>query len=1342
MNNYETMIIMKREKRKIRNLFLVLCYSALFVLGASLFSKTDKIALADDCTALAEVSEYKPYDICKPWGFTEGVRACDNTRFHFQDNLRIWQDQEEYYYDGHNAFCIGYAATMFLNVTLAIAGMNAVCSLAGTDVASSLSQVRGIGVIKVAGKGVWSLTKAIIASGASAASHTTLSMAASVFVDPKIMVNVDLAAGAVQPTLTCGRLTIQAVATASPLTGAAAAACCTSIGAAVAEVQGVFAAYLGGVYREAKIAYDHTKVCGHDWYNFSLLESSESIYPIKGAFEGSYKKKVTDCITKEECSDITIGCEVDNCKEDCGSENCKEITPSSLDRRNRVYREYLYNGKEYVNRDIDGGCYDPRLPEYKGYNGREQRYYLRGSDAGNYACTRFYYTGQGCVAEDGTPYTKQDVVADPEIYRICKLVFEDAYKCCIARSSDSICIESSLHNKPGTDTIFCRRGFSTAEEEIFDATKHLCTLKGYMFEPYRSAKSPSGKMCIRSYSVCPYNFNVMGGSEKEMLCSDKKECKEGILKNACQLDAHCTVIPREPYLYSGKSLSRYTDPACKNFIGDSQNVFDVSIAKGKGVDFHHPGKDILHIILLHLLQSKTIDAEVKAKMEDLFAEETFQKTFENYLFEVSAESWKNAENELYNQIENYGENWYEDPFLLGENFTFLWNGIIDVITKNSEILVDWAEKTIPEVIPEAGEEVAIEIVNNWNNIEDGIVRLLSSYIWDTSIIDIGNYRGFTAPMAQCIKESVSNIFFNKAGISQCIDDETEVNSYGLCGDDTPDKINPDKYVYIIGQSFPESQNVFFRLQNRVRGTIRIVAALSIMVIAIYTLIKGDFGFVKGNEKLRVIGFYVLKFSLVFYFATTSAWQDYLYKELMNATYFGYNKVYNLASGGVHERVFDPVLLRMTETDGDCQNISEDAPLYEMQKCLQNKFDLAEHEVWSNKYDGCTFTMGQYPVNKSYLAIFDALDCKLSRYFGYGPQVNIPNIIIFLLSSFLVHWLGPVLLTVGFFFFFCMLSIVIKVLYIFTISFMAISILIFVSPLMFPLMLFKKTKGMFDGWFSNLMGFILQPMILMLFVAFYVSIFDQITLGDAKFRHGNSGRAPVLRCENDKGQTVTNGLLCIFNFDPAHHYRHMSNVLENIGVDLMILDFQSIGGHFIDMGLGLYIVLVSMLQFALIAYVFNQLLRQITGIAANLVGGAELAGGDVSPTEIAGKVYQYGKIARDVGKGVVRTGIKGVVKGIEKGAKVLDDERKKLVKGVRDAKKMKKTKKGKDTLGKDAVRDADEKPKVPTKGDKSKGFKKVSIPSASKKPKVPAKGDKTKGFKKVNVPSAPPVKPGS
>jgi type IV secretory pathway VirB6-like protein len=1060
-----------------KKLFLVICYCTCFLFGLSFFP-----SIADN-NLDKYVSEcknkdlnYKPYDYCR-----NNNNCNDSIKLKFKiSNLQ--QSNKDYYYEGSNPFCIMQGATAYLNVILAETAMNLAC---GLPVFSQKLKVKNL--ISLAQTG---LVK------------TGMVVGGSILIDPLIGQPIALAAASFFPNLALGKHIL--VATALSLTGAGAApawqrvlVCTLGIVGANVTALSSYLASTGIMNITANVALKNVRVCGHDWTTWAWNDTS--CYQ-KGAYESSYQHKVIKCFTdKTFCLSIFRGikiCEGDKkfCainSQTCVNENCPQLTAYHKTLKNKIYREYLYNGKEYINSDIKDGTIDPRLPKIKGYQGIEQRYYLRGNEIGNYACSRFYYAGGNCVDATNTEVTDSSK---------CKEIFAQAYKKCLQRSFNTICIE---------DTFLNTKAFCRADE--------VCGLSGIIYSAYHSIKEPGKKVCVRSYSLCPYNFNIAGGTEKKDLYCDgdylniKDECNtddlkkiwvNGIIptdkqagklnvcygqtKNFCQYNAHCTYIPTEPYIYKSTTFSRFFDPACKNFIGDSRNIMDVPMATGQG----------------------------------------------------SADNFGNIDLSIDMSVEN--------------------------LTKIASEVSGLNEYQIMSLV-KADVSDSEHILSTLKQIIRGATLPL---------IDIGKYRGFTAPIVQCVRESLLNMFDNRAGLSKCADPTMELNEYGLCGSDTPWKYNSSNYEgegnYKAGDPLPKEENIFYKIQNAVRNIIKLIAVFFIMIGGYKILISGEHDFLEKQEKARGYLLSLFKLALVFYFATGTAWQNSFYKLLNNSVTFAYSKVFVLAGG------YDSMIISSKNNT----------------------------EVWSDKYDGCYFKPIEYPEGKEYLSIFDTLDCKLAKYLGYGPEVNIPNIILFIITCLISSGIGTFIFIFAFFFFIMILGIAVKTVYIFLISFIAINILIFLSPIIFPTLLFNKTKEIFDSWLTNLMGFALQPILLMIFVALYLAVFDKIALGDAKFKRDFNNRNAILDCRDVNSQKISNSLVCLFHIAPDTPIKDAGGFFSAIGMNIKVIDID----NFLTMNDKS--ILMSLIVFCVITYVFYHIMGKITSIASNLFGGQELSGGDM------------------------------------------------------------------------------------------------------------------------------------
>ena len=150
------------------------------------------------------------------------------------------------------------------------------------------------------------------------------------------------------------------------------------------------------------------------------------------------------------------------------------------------------------------------------------------------------------------------------------------------------------------------------------------------------------------------------------------------------------------------------------------------------------------------------------------------------------------------------------------------------------------------------------------------------------------------------------------------------------------------------------------------------------------------------------------------------------------------------------------------------------------------------------------------VSYSYLAPWDRLDCRILFYLG-APLDGIGGKIGTGGAVTLMVLLGaaPVLLVAGsvigiifaggqilvalvcIFMAILMMMVILWMCYVFILSLVALSVIVILSPLFIPMVLFQHTKGYFDGWLKELITYSLYPVILFAFLSFMFIACDKI-----------------------------------------------------------------------------------------------------------------------------------------------------------------------------------------------------------------------------------------------------------
>lgn len=464
---------------------------------------------------------------------------------------------------------------------------------------------------------------------------------------------------------------------------------------------------------------------------------------------------------------------------------------------------------------------------------------------------------------------------------------------------------------------------------------------------------------------------------------------------------------------------------------------------------------------------------------------------------------------------------------------------------------------------------------------------------------INSQKHFSAPIAQCVKETLENVFYNVAGHSECSTINEMPYSDGTCP--SGGYAVTGNFTYKKGNEVKET-SFFTIVQNTLQSAVKMALTLSIVFYGMNILMgKADI-----REKKDIL-MYLLKIALVIYFATGDAWQSMFFKGVYGA------------SSELSQMVF--------------------------------KINAQDSE---NKRDGCQFgeittSSGQtvatgdpYPSGKEYLALWDTLDCKMMRYLGYGPEASASNIASLILAGyFSFAGVGLYLSVAVMFFGFLFLALTLRALHIFLASAIGIIILVFVSPIIIPLAMFSRTADIFKKWVAELIGYCLQPMILFAYIALFINVMDSTMIGSAKF----SGQPPAKAiscskyCENsdgsiepyidgdfppcmDEGDKVvdpmSDSVACLINLDD---FGTMPG-LEMFGLTIPVLMniFEE----------NVKIKLLTLLKGMMIMYLLWKFMDEIPGMATLLVGGSKLPGDETNPLAMMNK-------------------LRGVIEGIQKRA---------------------------------------------------------------------------------------------
>ncbi|NBO19297.1 MAG: hypothetical protein EBV03_08760, partial [Proteobacteria bacterium] len=132
-------------------------------------------------------------------------------------------------------------------------------------------------------------------------------------------------------------------------------------------------------------------------------------------------------------------------------------------------------------------------------------------------------------------------------------------------------------------------------------------------------------------------------------------------------------------------------------------------------------------------------------------------------------------------------------------------------------------------------------------------------------------------------------------------------------------------------------------------------------------------------------------------------------------------------------------------------------------------------------------------NAPNLLIWDALDCTLNALVGgiLSPGSLVGGLVGFTLSALMSNTMGFIIGMMGFRLMLQLIWAVIRSVYVYLGSYIGICLLILISPLIVPLILLTVTKSYFDRWIKLLINYILQPLLLYVYLAMLLVAFDVV-----------------------------------------------------------------------------------------------------------------------------------------------------------------------------------------------------------------------------------------------------------
>ncbi|MGL9757556.1 MAG: type IV secretion system protein [Wolbachia sp.] len=407
----------------------------------------------------------------------------------------------------------------------------------------------------------------------------------------------------------------------------------------------------------------------------------------------------------------------------------------------------------------------------------------------------------------------------------------------------------------------------------------------------------------------------------------------------------------------------------------------------------------------------------------------------------------------------------------------------------------------------------------------------------------------TSMIVQCIKESLDNL---------------------VAGIDSSGNLLTDKNGHAKGSFLSVAQ-------KRLKNTITAVLVLALILFSI----KAMSGGMRSPQEMYIL---IIKFALVIYFTTGSTMSHY------------YGELTKLSNG-----LSEIVLKASSESKNICN------------------------------YEAGTDYEYDRAGNYSYLAPWDRLDCRILFYLGapfdgIGGKIGAGGAV----TLMVLLGAAPVLLVAGsvigiifaggqilvalvcIFMAILMMMVILWMCYVFILSLVALSVIIILSPLFIPMVLFQHTKGYFDGWLRELITYSLYPVILFAFLSFMFIACDKIFYRGLNFEKEQvemlGKKTYWFKLKEGECTNNPNTLACMLQ-----EYKWEKSMLLGL-VDFAYVEFSNS-------------VLGELMKLCLVLFLFYHFLNILPGMAAELAGNHRAAlGSGSTPAQMVNKALSAAKAA--------------------------------------------------------------------------------------------------------------------
>ncbi|MCP5363155.1 MAG: type IV secretion system protein [Rickettsiaceae bacterium] len=318
--------------------------------------------------------------------------------------------------------------------------------------------------------------------------------------------------------------------------------------------------------------------------------------------------------------------------------------------------------------------------------------------------------------------------------------------------------------------------------------------------------------------------------------------------------------------------------------------------------------------------------------------------------------------------------------------------------------------------------------------------------------------------------------------------------------------------------------------------------------------------------------------------------------------------------------------------------------------LQLTSDFTEIVFLSGGSQGlCNYDPSKYEAGYGFYRVWDAIDCRVGYYFGmqllynlgsagflsggstsaygniassaadFGPPgtegieaLKKPGMLTFFVVMFGFFMAGNIIIVLcGMIFGIIFLSVIFYFLNVYLVSMVTLYVMVYISPIFVPMLLFERTKGYFDAWTKIIVSCALQPAVVGGFVALLLTMYDSIFFGNCEYLRHDYNSSGINFSTFELREPASEPEKCINSTGYKLIKFYLGQGWEK--KTLLIFEITTLS-DFLDLAL-------SMVYMVVYVFIFYFAIQSVNEFISDLTSGPNMSSVVVSPTALMDKAKQ-------------------------------------------------------------------------------------------------------------------------